>query len=264
MKNWLILIGVVVIALPIITLGEDQCKVGDSRSEECGKCGTKTSECLDGGTWGAWGECSAENQEGCLPGAQEEKTRDGIKYQRTCSTECEWEVWLPQIKEYKYKNFRWMMTEQEALKLLPTKDYKRTVVNKFKKFIVYRDIIDHEPIYVKLWFYENQLFYAELIFFDVQDTFVGTYYRLESLLEDKYGPPDNQHEHRDDNPYTELKMEVLIGEASIGAKWKKETTEINIGLFGKEYTATLYISYSFIPLDEKADEKDQEQTRSEL
>jgi len=68
------------------------CTAGQTQSQDCGDCGTKTRTCTSSCQWGAWSSCSGEG----VCSAQQTETKDcgncGART-RTCSSSCQWSAW---------------------------------------------------------------------------------------------------------------------------------------------------------------------------
>lgn len=65
------------------------CVSGQTRTDACGNCGTRTRTCGQNCQWGQWGTCSGQGT--CAPGAvQTRDCRDCGTQSRTCSSRCQW------------------------------------------------------------------------------------------------------------------------------------------------------------------------------
>lgn len=80
---------------PCTAPSDCSCAPGETRLEDCGRCGSATRACGDDGVWGAAGACSGEGE--CLAGAQEiGQCPDGgacSRRERLCAADCRWGEW---------------------------------------------------------------------------------------------------------------------------------------------------------------------------
>lgn len=78
-----------------INLGSScTCTAGQTDTEVCGSCGTRSRTWSSSCQWDAWSSC--HNQGACAPGAVDSRACcDCGGQQRTCSTSCEWTPWIP-------------------------------------------------------------------------------------------------------------------------------------------------------------------------
>jgi hypothetical protein len=66
-----------------------QCLAGQTQTEACGSCGTRTRTCTGGCSWGAWSACSGGGV--CTPGQTESAScGDCGTKTRTCTASCTW------------------------------------------------------------------------------------------------------------------------------------------------------------------------------
>ncbi len=69
-----------------------ECTAGDTESESCDPCGTRTRTCDGSGTWGDWSACSGGGE--CTPGDTEsEPCGECGLWTRTCDSSCAWGDW---------------------------------------------------------------------------------------------------------------------------------------------------------------------------
>ncbi len=69
-----------------------QCTAGQTQSQDCGRCGTRTRSCNSACQWGSWSSCGGQGP--CQVNASE--TRDCCdcgSQTRTCNNQCEWRPW---------------------------------------------------------------------------------------------------------------------------------------------------------------------------
>ncbi len=68
------------------------CTPGQSQSEGCGNCGSRSRACGSNGQWGGWSSCSGQGE--CTTGAtQSQACGDCGSQVRTCNGSCEWGGW---------------------------------------------------------------------------------------------------------------------------------------------------------------------------
>jgi hypothetical protein len=73
-------------------ISDCQCSPGETETEACGNCGTRSRTCGGSCTWGAWSGCGGQGV--CSPGAQEsEPCCDCGTKSRSCTQQCEWAEW---------------------------------------------------------------------------------------------------------------------------------------------------------------------------
>ena len=66
-----------------------QCLAGQTQTEACGSCGTRTRSCTAGCSWGSWSACSGGGV--CTPGqTQTASCGDCGTKSRTCNSSCNW------------------------------------------------------------------------------------------------------------------------------------------------------------------------------
>jgi hypothetical protein len=68
------------------------CSPGQSQSESCGNCGTRSRTCNSSCQWGSWGACGGEGV--CAPGAQQQEDCGNCGSRtRSCASSCSWGSW---------------------------------------------------------------------------------------------------------------------------------------------------------------------------
>ena len=69
-----------------------ECTPGQTQSQACGNCGTKTRTCSNSCSWGSWGSCNGQGS--CSPGQSQSQACGSCGTQtRTCSNSCSWGSW---------------------------------------------------------------------------------------------------------------------------------------------------------------------------
>jgi len=76
----------------IVRANQCQCNQGDTQTDPCGNCGTRTRSCGADCMWGSWSSCTGEGP--CAPGATDTQAcGDCGQHSRSCSSSCQWESW---------------------------------------------------------------------------------------------------------------------------------------------------------------------------